>query len=203
MSSPDDRVIPYETPASKREDYVAPPPFNRSMTVRRTIFWIVSCGIILLIALLLLPRVTRRGPIQVICMSHMRQIGIALQIYAAEHHGAYPDSLATLVLYKDNGRFLPKLLCCPETTATPLSPATTQQSAASIGNPANCSYLYLRPTTRPSNTQVILLETTTVHRKGTAANVLLGNGGMESIKNPQLQSILQQINSGHYPVLLK
>lgn len=134
------------------------------------------------------------------CLANLRQINAMMQTYAINER-AYPDSLATLAMSK-HARQFDTLLCCPATTAKPASMPTTQTAIAALSNPANCSYIYLPPTTQPTPNQILLLDRTAVHSNGKFANVLTGSGTVRSISATQSQSILQQIKAGQTKILL-
>jgi prepilin-type processing-associated H-X9-DG protein len=108
------------------------------------------------------------------CLSNMRQIGLALLLYANENGGHYPPDLSTLLL---NDQMSPWVFVCPSSDDEAGDDATTQRAAADLKLPHHCSYIYLGKGLKWSvpASQVILVEPPGNHA-GDGMNVLYGDG---------------------------
>ena len=71
--------------------------------------------------------------------SHLRQIGLAMLMYANAHNHAFPDSLATILAIGD---LVPETFVAPLGNDTPARSPTTQAVLADFAKPGHCSYLY-------------------------------------------------------------
>src|SRR4051812_18648152 len=96
----------------------------------------------LVLAVIVLPPVTsaRAAQRQLNCASNLRQISIALQVYAASNNGTYPDTLARLV----SSNLLPaSTLVCPATDHATAPGATPQLQAGNLVQGKSVSYVYI------------------------------------------------------------
>lgn len=81
------------------------------------------------------------------CYRNLRDIGFAVQMYAGDHHGVFPDSLETAFLAEGLST---EVFICPnssETKASDAAPdaagATPEQIAAKIHAGGHCSFVYV------------------------------------------------------------
>jgi hypothetical protein len=119
----------------------------------------------------------RRGSIvhnRIYCERHLEHIGRAIQLYAEDNGGRFPDDVASLldVGLEPSALICPGLVDAPESTA-----ATTQQAKADLSKPGYFSYVYLgKGLAHPLDPRrVIMLEFPENH-EGTGINVLYANG---------------------------
>jgi hypothetical protein len=71
---------------------------------------------------------------------HLRQIGLAVVLYATDYQGAFPDSLETAFLKESLSA---EALICPSSSDTKATGATPAQIAANIHAGGHCSYMYV------------------------------------------------------------
>lgn len=73
--------------------------------------------------------------------TNMRDIGLALFVYAHDHAGRYPDNFGELLV--DQPELKSDLFIAPWGSATPATGATPQERAAQMTAGGHCSYGYL------------------------------------------------------------
>ncbi len=110
------------------------------------------------------------------CGSNLRQIGVSIGRYAAEHGGRYPDQLEELFAYD----LTPATLICPSSTETAAIGATTQAVLADLHAGPHCSYIYLGKglTTATPSTTVVALESVANHNQA-GGEVLYADGHVD------------------------
>lgn len=140
----------------------------------RLFFWSAALLLVAASIMALLPSIPRDGDSawRVKCASNLRQIGIAMELYAKDHQGNAPDSFATLL---SNTDLVPEVFLCSQGAAR-MPPNRT----AFTGSPADCDYVYLADgVTLPASADTILaIERDTNHEDGNM-NVLFGDGRVE------------------------
>lgn len=119
------------------------------------------------------------GNTRIICASNIRQILLAVMMYANDHNGQFPPSPDALLATEDIDA--PAVLC-PETSLSPAPGATAADRAASMrADPAHyLSYIYLgRGLTNDASTplQIILYEPLSDHG-GDGINVGYSDGSV-------------------------
>ncbi len=115
-------------------------PRRRSVLVRVLVY----CGLLVLLATMFAPLLSigRRRPgssMSVKCMSNLRQIGIAIQMYENDH-GVCPGSLAELTHYLGPSM---RVFVCPASHDTTATGPTTQAAVASLTTGGHLSYVYV------------------------------------------------------------
>jgi type II secretory pathway pseudopilin PulG len=151
----------------------------------------------LLLAVIVLPPMTtaRAAQRQLNCASNLRQISIALQVYAADNNGQFPDTLASLV---SANLLKPDALVCPTADSPGVpAPAPTINGASAPAN-ALASYNYLgkgMTTAAASNPQtVIVYEPLQNHGAARGTHVLYANGTISFIVPPLAQQTVQALS---------
>src|SRR5947209_8516378 len=76
---------------------------------------------------------------RVVCARNMRQIRQALEMWADDHGGHFPDRLEDVL----NGDVSPYVFACPSSNDTPPSGPTTRSIAAALATPGHLSYIYV------------------------------------------------------------
>ena len=154
----------------------------------------------LLVPALILTSVCSSIPAQIHrmhCQSNMRRIGYALQAYAHDHGGQFPDRLGTLIRTTD---IQPWALVCDATGDQSSTAPTTQAVADDVDAGRNVSYTYLGgglTAAAPADT-VLLYEPLKNH--GNRMNVLLADGSVEWLVRRDALDLLKRIKSGARPV---
>ncbi len=77
------------------------------------------------------------------CVNNLKQIGLALRLYAADHGKVFPPDLPSMKVEL----VTPKILFCPN------APASTQATTWAELNPSAISYQYLNPNGKDSDPQ--------------------------------------------------
>jgi hypothetical protein len=67
------------------------------------------------------------------CINNMKQLGLAVRVWAGDNNDAYPPDIVSMT----NEMGTPKILLCPSDTGRPVASAWSEYSSA------NCSYEYL------------------------------------------------------------
>lgn len=133
------------------------------------------------------------------CSSNMRQIGLALVMYANENHDCFPPDLPTLLR---NEEITAHIFICPSSDDD-VDSSTTQPSADSvIPGTSHCSYIYfpdpaLRATT-VSPGRIMLIEPTSNH-DGDGMNVLYADDHVDWLEKKEADRVLAQLLIGHNP----
>lgn len=126
------------------------------------------------------------------CASNMKQIALALYLYATEHTGKFPDDLPTLSLHSD---LSPSVFVCPASNDVYPNPAhPAEQNAADLTKPGHCSYLYFgKGLTQPVDPKRVVLIEALENHVGTGANVLRGDGTVEWLDRDDAERLLHEL----------
>ncbi len=115
------------------------------------------------------------------CRLQLRALAEALEKYAAEHHGSFPEKegIAGLKALLKTGLIAPSMLICP---------GAEDEAAADAGSFTfdNCSYLYFGGFSRKSNPKLPLVIDWPFNHAD-AVNVILADGSVETLEleNPE------------------
>ena len=182
-------------------DYARPLPRRRMFPVRWVLDSSIAAAILILLVALVLPALNTRtmSPPRVRCASNMRQIGQALEIWASEHGGRFPDQLSDL-LEED---LTASVFTCPSTKDTPASGATTRAIANNLTVGGHLSYIYLGKglTIHATPDTVLLYEPITNHQNR-GMNVLFADGHVDFLQPKDVQPLLRQVANHVTPVRL-
>lgn len=145
-----------------------------------------------LIAAIMVPSMgmARQTANQVQCASNLKQIGLAIQLYADANNGAYPDTIEELAATHS---LTGAVYDCPSTSAAPPTTSSPQALAGKI------EYIYvgkgmsghIEPKT------VIAYEPTSNH--GSGSNMLFADGAVDFITGARATQMIQQIKAGQNP----
>jgi predicted Zn finger-like uncharacterized protein/prepilin-type processing-associated H-X9-DG protein len=139
----------------------------------------------------------RQAANQVKCASNLRQIGIAILLYANDNQGHYPDSLDQLLLTQD---ITAPVFVCPSSKDSTATGATTQAIATNLNTGGHLSYVYVGKglTNSAGPTTIVAYEPLSNHAN-TGSNVLYGDGSVRFVSQPQAGQIIQQLQAGQNP----
>jgi len=169
----------------------------------RAIAGISLGGAVLLLMLVALPMIllpslskARETANRVKCAANLKQIGLAMQLYANENRGNYPPRPEDLLLTQD---ITSEVFICPSTNDTKAPGATPQQEAANLSAGGHHSYIYLgkgKNATAGYNV-VLVYEAPTNHKNG--FNVLFGDGHVEYLNGAIAQKVMSELQAGQNP----
>ena len=151
---------------------------------------------------MLLPTMGRRVSRQTEskCASNLRQIGMALQIYANEHNGQFPPSFDEVLMYGD---ITSEVFVCPSSNDTHATGPTTQATIQQWRKPGFLSYVYVPPS--PGITvynihpgYVLAYEPTSQHG-GDGMNVLYGDAHVDFVSKKEADRIAAELQAGFNP----
>ncbi len=177
---------------------------TRSGVVRRKGLAIAgtSLGIIaefLILGTLLLPSGghPRETANRIMCASNLKQIGLAMQLYANENKGLYPPRLEDLLLTQD---MTAELFTCPTTNDTPAPGTTPQQQAANLSKGGHSSFIYLgNGKNSNTNAKVVLAYEPLSNHNNQGMNVLFADGYVEFLVGPMAKEVQAELQSGQNP----
>lgn len=131
------------------------------------------------------------------CSSNMRQIGLAMMMYANEFGGKFPDSLHEILEKED---ITAEVFVCPSTNDSRAIRPTTQATLDQFDQAGHCSYIYLGKglTNQCDPRTVVLYEPSSNHHGG--LNVLFADGHAEFFSGAMAQSFLRSIANPQTPV---
>jgi hypothetical protein len=133
------------------------------------------------------------------CASNMHQIGHAIQLYAAEHGGRFPDRLADLYLTLEVSS---EMFVCASSTDEKATGATMQEVAHKLsdGN-HHVSYIYTGRglTLSTVNVDTVLLHERLDNHDNDGADCLFGDFHVEFATAPWIRHMTKELSAGHNP----
>lgn len=117
----------------------------------------------------------------VACSSNLRQLGLALQLYAAEHHKMLPSSWQQLA---ENQELTADVFLCPGDFADGRAPgATTQEWARHVDQPAgaHCAYVLAGGFAMPEDKNFVLAFERIGGHSQWGVNLLFADGHVEQL----------------------
>jgi prepilin-type processing-associated H-X9-DG protein len=172
------------------------PPMNaRRKVIRRVIVLTMTLALMLVgTVLYLAAHRAIAGANRVCSASNLKQIGLAMIMYANDHHGEFPDSMETILATTDIT--LPTFVY-PGGNDIPPSGATTQAVLIDLTKRGHCSYLYfgggLSSACEPS---AVLACERAMPETRDGMNVLMGDGHIEFIAEPAATQLRAALASG-------
>ena len=172
--------------------------WERSRRLRIVVALLLPVALVIGAYKLLLPSHTFCGESawRIRCASNLKQIGMALQIYASEHSGQYPASFEELLPTAD---ITTEVFVCPLSTDT--RAPTTRETLQVFGEPGHNSYVYAgagltSATITPSH--VLAYENLSNHG-GDGMNVVYGDGSVEWVPKKQAAAVVAELQAGFNP----
>jgi prepilin-type processing-associated H-X9-DG protein len=160
----------------------------------------VEVAVLLLIAVTL-PQLgrSRETANRVKCGSNLRQIGMAVRLYADENGGRFPPDLETLLMTQD---VIASMFVCPSSNDDAAKGPTTQAVIRELRSGAHyCSYVYVGAglgNDTATEAHVVAYEPVANHH-GDGMNVLYGDGHVEFLNRPESDRVLDELRHGHNP----
>jgi prepilin-type processing-associated H-X9-DG protein len=134
------------------------------------------------------------------CASNLRQIGQAIQLYANDHGGHYPNDLLTILLNED---VTGAVFVCPSSNDVPATGATTRELSDNFNQPNHCSYIFFGKglSTPIAANRVIAAENLENHG-GAGMNILFGDGHVEFENKDEAAKLLATVSPATQPTTL-
>lgn len=155
---------------------------------------------------LLLPSMGRSRPAANVikCSSNLRQIGLAIQMYASENGDALPPNVQAILLTQD---VTTDVFTCPSNDCadTLVRAPTTQRAAALVvQGTSTCSYYLCQFGTRKlgdlSPSTVLMFEKSGNHVTQThGMNFLTADGLVSWVAAPQCEKVMNELAAGQNP----
>jgi prepilin-type processing-associated H-X9-DG protein len=158
---------------------------------------------VLAVGWLLNPQIgSREQSPRVKCASNLRQIGLAIQMYANENKGQPPPDLGTVLVTQD---LTSEVFVCPSSADERAGGPTTQAILQDLAKPGHCSYILASPL--PGNWSAVTPDHVVVYEPlnnhGSAqnggANVLFGDGHAEWMPKVQVDYLVAELKAGYNP----
>ncbi len=135
------------------------------------------------------------------CASNMRQIGLAMLLYANENKGAYPPRLQDLVLTQ---QISAECFVCPSSNDTKAAGNTPAQVAANMPAGTHISYIYLgKGLIDGADPETVVLYEKPGNHGQDGMNFLFADGHVEFLNAQQAGVMLSQLQAGQNPPKIK
>lgn len=171
--------------------------------MRVVLMVLIPLGILLLLAALLLPSISRpskpAGP-RDHSESNLHQIGQAILLYSTDNNGAYPDSFRTILLNEDTAS---DVFVSPLSNDTPAQGPSKQAIADQLGAGGHVSYVYLGNQLTTNNVTpdtVVAYEKLEPGANGT--DVLYADGNVKWVDSDTASKIIAEAQAGKFPVTM-
>ena len=135
---------------------------------------------------------------RVMCSSNLRQIRLAITLYANANNGACPDGMADLLVTTGIGS---DVMVCPATAMVKAPGRTPQEVADNFAQGPHLSYVYVAKGLLLAGIPpdgIIAYEPLANH-SGEGMNVLYGDGHVSWANKTLARKILDELASGHNP----
>lgn len=161
---------------------------------------VLVCGCMVSILLPSLNR-AREQANRVKCASNMRMIANAVQMYANQNRGVFPDTLDRLITA---GFVQSDVFVCPSSSDTAAPGSDNKTQAANLQRGGHLSYVYVGKglNTRAPANAVLAYEPMTNHSND-GTNILFADGTVQFVKAAQAQQIIAEVQAGKNPPTAK
>ena len=139
------------------------------------------------------------------CASNLRQVGMAVMMYANENRGEFPDTMERILTTQDVNS---TVFCCPSSSDSPAPGANAQAQAANLSKGGHLSYVYvgkgmsMRMNPATTGDVVIAYEPMTNHNND-GSNFLFADGHVEFFGKGQAAQIITDVQAGTNPPRVK
>jgi hypothetical protein len=155
-----------------------------------------NLGIVMSVCMIsvMVPGVTRAREAgrRIACQSNLRQVGVAVSAYGADHRGWLPPSLAPVLAQGYLPR--PSAVVCPSTDHVPSFGATAPQQAANLDAGPHLSYVYvgagLRLQDLAAPATVVLTYEPLANHGGAGSHFLFADGYVEWVESPRAEQLI-------------
>jgi prepilin-type processing-associated H-X9-DG protein len=130
------------------------------------------------------------------CGNNMRQIGLALKLYANENRGQFPPNLELLLKTQD---ITADVFVCPSCNDTTAPGADVQTQAANLSKGGHLSYVYISGFTDIAGAETILLYEPITNHAGDGGNFLFGDAHVEFHARQSHAQIVNSVSKGVNP----
>jgi hypothetical protein len=112
------------------------------------------------------------------CASNLKQIGLAVSMYAKDHGGRYPDRFEDLIVAEDIGS---EVFVCPKSDDTPAKGRSVAEMVGNLSAGGHLSYVYLGKgwDVKTVNPSAVLAYEPLSNHDGLGGNILYGDGHFE------------------------
>jgi prepilin-type processing-associated H-X9-DG protein len=124
------------------------------------------------------------------CESNLRQIGEAMDRYATDHDGMYPDDFAELFL---SDGLSAQIFVCPSGDDIPAAGINPREIAENLKKPGCCSYLYFARGLRAPLDPACVLATEPLQNHVGGINVLYGDGHVDWAGPKEAEELLRKL----------
>lgn len=152
----------------------------------------------------------RAGPqaLTIKCANNLRLIGTAIQMYATEHQGNFPDRWETL-LQAMGSELEPGTFLCPADDGVLRTGTNRNEKIARLAHLDHCSYFYVarqavgdfEPLRNTIFTDRVLAIELPGHHPNGAINVLLSDGIVMTLNKDDARKLLGLIATGTRPII--
>jgi prepilin-type processing-associated H-X9-DG protein len=133
------------------------------------------------------------------CSSNLRQIGMAVMMYANQHKGEYPPTPDLLLLHEDISS---ECFVCPSSAGERAAGKTLAEVLANFRkDPAHCSYLLTTAGLNSNNTtsQHVLAYEYSANHGDKGMNLLYGDGSAQWLNMKEAGYVRAELEAGHNP----
>jgi prepilin-type processing-associated H-X9-DG protein len=129
------------------------------------------------------------------CASNLRQIGQALNMYAASNGGQFPPDLPTLLAMTGMG-VTSATFVCPSSQDAAAPGATPAAQAGNLTKGPHLSYVYVPGLTVQAPAGTVLMHERLTNHRNDGINVLYVDGSVNWIPRAQVQAVIPQAQPG-------
>ena len=134
------------------------------------------------------------------CPSNLRQIGLAMMMYANDHKGQLPPTPDLLIDPAGDG-LAPETFVCPFSHDHAATGNTTSAIRADFALPGHNSYVFTDLTGRADDLTIdhVLAYDNPANHGGDGVNALFGDGHVEFLDAQRTAHLLSELKAGHNP----
>jgi prepilin-type processing-associated H-X9-DG protein len=132
------------------------------------------------------------------CSSNLHQIGLAISLYAQDHGGQYPDSIASIMREE---QLTSAVFVCPSSNDEAADGDSQAAVIANMTKPHHISYVYIGTglTTRTVTDETVVAYELPENHRGDGMNMLFGDGHVEWETMPAAKALLIKVAPSTQP----